>query len=377
MPKFTEVAIDLKANKVDVYSVPCAGSTIAKALLGLFAPHTYRFHASIATKAEMDAAQRAVAAQLPSLAKRGIRVSEIDRTLSGKINVGFSSANDKTAWASISRLVPAGRATWHHQAPHRSTQLAWYRYQDAAAWYGGDGLTNSALTAACSSSVPIKVNGTSYVLTAAHCGSTLYNNMIKTYKIGGSWQDPANWLRTSGSGYEGPVAWSDPMGQQPYSATSDTEIINARSGGYVFTGSPFSTTYVHQVGIGGETIGKSVCTSGAFSGEICNILISSIGNFYCEGAYSCVTVTWGQRSDGAAAAGHGDSGGPVYSYSGSSVYAQGMINVGYPGTEATCPNYSYWGDSPRVCYKKMGWISMATIQARWSSLRGFTITANS
>jgi hypothetical protein len=183
----------------------------------------------------------------------------------------------------------------------------------------------------CTSGMPIVINGSRYLVTAGHChdpalGGTfpqdVYNGGVKIGR--------ANWADFSQNGV-------------------DAAIITAPAGFYLYTG-PSTMVSVGSVPWN-SAVGQTVCAGGAFSGEKCALPVIKVD--YCSSYYpnriTCGVSTAG--APGAEAAGHGDSGGPMYvrspylRISGTIVAAasppfpcttQGPVQ---PGTTRTCMDY--------------------------------------
>lgn len=84
-------------------------------------------------------------------------------------------------------------------------------------------------------------------------------------------------------------------------------------------------------GYAGTAVGDRFCTSGSYSGTICNIRAMVVGVTINMGGYGEVKKTvLSEQQDGIAAVGNGDSGGPVFQPTGtnnSQATARGTISA--------------------------------------------------
>ncbi len=159
------------------------------------------------------------------------------------------------------------------------------------------------------------------MLTAAHCGgsSTLYD---------GNHLDPELFATES----------------ETFTRRSmDSMLVNARGGtdGWVFVGGYHERpedngAYTRRVSrLGYNSQGDIVCTSGANTGEHCNIYVASVDNYDDMGDYNLgpYAYAW-NRDDSKPFAGEGDSGGPVFRIrEDGSVGARGIIIQGVLSTK--------------------------------------------
>jgi hypothetical protein len=64
------------------------------------------------------------------------------------------------------------------------------------------------------------------------------------------------------------------------------------------------------------------------------------------------------------ALGDGDSGGPVYSYTGSNLLARGMTDIG--SVDRTCTSVPTGTSGLRGCYHTLYFVDMASIDSTWN-----------
>jgi hypothetical protein len=123
-----------------------------------------------------------------------------------------------------------------------------------------------------------------------------------------------------------------------------------------------------QTGTSTNAVGDKVCTSGAFDGQVCGLTVQVTDMTKCGNAgwgSFCVSHLAEATSSAPAtvAAGQGGSGGPVFSYSGSNILANGMIEQG-DGAFATCTSVPP-GISGRVCTDSVDYVEIPHINSNW------------
>lgn len=132
----------------------------------------------------------------------------------------------------------------------------------------------------------------------------------------------------------------------------DSELIDPNASpattGQVFSGPWTSSTLKNVGGATAPAVNQTVCTSGARSGEHCNLTVSATGvTWGCVGATCTGFIS--RAADLSAVIAGGDSGGPVYAYrSDGRVGARGVMSAGQyerpcgPTAEpAVCQAYAY------------------------------------
>lgn len=129
-------------------------------------------------------------------------------------------------------------------------------------------------------------------------------------------------------------------------ACRDTLWINYPNAvtGTIYTGAFNSNTTASVASATSDFVGDMVATGGASSGEHLNIPVQAVDVFIAVGGIPCATVgplTVAGYPNAQCAVAPGDSGGPVYSYSGSgAVIARGTITAGTKAVTAMCPGVS-------------------------------------
>jgi hypothetical protein len=206
--------------------------------------------------------------------------------------------------------------------------FAGWRFNDYAPWYGGDRITTSS-GSSCTTGFAATLNGGPAMLTASHCGG-----------VGTSfWNGP-----TSANG------WNF-MGSMNYSNTN-TDVASVGVGSYslyINVGSnPVAASQLYVGSWASPVVGEYLCQSGSFTGERCGLRVVDTNQYVCLSYFLWWCTSWqGPLADAVSiygstspAAGHGDSGGPVYLRSGSGGIAKGLVHGQLtPNAQASYPAY--------------------------------------
>ncbi|MFF4196225.1 S1 family peptidase [Nonomuraea sp. NPDC001831] len=187
---------------------------------------------------------------------------------------------------------------------------AYSRQDDVPSYYAGGRTWNARTGSGCSSGFAVyDKNGNPGFLTAAHCGE-----FWDSFYDGGGSGSPANRM--------GDLQWRLPK--------RDAAIVLADATADVFDGGPAASTSNRVVALWKAYVGNFVCNSGASLGEYCLIKVTETGwsGTYTNGQYVKHMVRAKSVVGGCAVA-HGDSGGPVYSYTNwfDDVAAQGITSA--------------------------------------------------
>ena len=223
------------------------------------------------------------------------------------------------------------------------------RQNDTAPFNGGDFISDNV--GDCTSGFPVH-NGTPdyYMITAAHCfnlGSTVYNKSV-TIPLG-----------------SGP-AMGNVSNRDTTSGGLDAELIylsHTSGSSLIWTGGTATQNPVRSVVSGAKTspVGYQVCADGAFEGTHCSLTIQANGVTISLNGRTVSSQVYVTSSD-PQAAGNGDSGGPVYRFSGSSLYGVGVISGG-ASTPSTCVNW--YPQTTRSCYSSLYYADLGPILAKW------------
>jgi hypothetical protein len=200
------------------------------------------------------------------------------------------------------------------------------RLLDIRAYYGGDRIVDSGGGQCSGGFAAWDPAGDRGMLTAGHCGPPQAGSLWSQ-----GYKDGAGVIRTTGvMGNITHRQWGDNV--------TDAEFLDATANGTTVQPTIYTTVdltaLTPHMPVGNAGISflgmTGVCAGGSFSGENCggtvqqvDICISSYN--YVGGAYNVCNITAVTPST---LAGPGDSGGPVYTYSGSSVTAYGLIQGG-------------------------------------------------
>lgn len=168
------------------------------------------------------------------------------------------------------------------------------RRSDPAPHRGGASITNG--TSTCTSGFTI-VSTARYMVTAGHCFSIRQN----VYSTGGEQ-------------YWGTVR------NRPHFPYYDFEAIGGSSyGSVIYTGN--ATGWTTLVGGAADpAVGAAYCRSGQTTYELCSQVITSLNADFCDEAGCTPTVIAYEGPDGQG----GDSGAPLYQYSGGKVHIRGL-----------------------------------------------------
>lgn len=179
------------------------------------------------------------------------------------------------------------------------------RAADSAPWFGGDKIVGSL---ACSSSFGFHDNASHYyTVTAAHCGynpgTVYYQNGAKfgtvtSYQWGGSNTDAAL-VQTNGS--TSSYVWADP------NQTSRAITSVAAS----------------------DPVGGLICTDGAAALEVCSVRIDGTGQTVTYNNHTITGAVAAHSLQGLGAFAEGNSGGPVYTATGTTGEARGIVDAHY------------------------------------------------
>lgn len=237
----------------------------------------------------------------------------------------------------VEGLTRAGSASLDHRFGARNLELfdltpaevpvpTAGRANDSSPWKAGDYISNSSHSSGCSSGFGIFFGAGSVQgnLTAAHCFS--------------AGQRVYNYAATEGHGSNRLMGFISNRDQ--HSRSTDAEILDTSfhggSSGSVWTGSPTSTTRKTVSGSATNPDGDAICNSGAYSGEVCGATIRN--NNLClkiDGVYRC-HIVHAVSSSHAIANETGDSGGPVFRFIHSRLYAVGIVSASSGADERSC-----------------------------------------
>lgn len=272
---------------------------------------------------QLNAIQASLQARWHSLVKSGMEVDEFGpNPLIGREEIGVVNLKARQA-AKLRRLYGARAIHVFNVTPRQadSRQLDASRVADTPPFNGGDAIVNSAHTIGCSTGFGIVIGAVLRLLTAGHC-----------YPVGTA-IDNGRWLY--GTTITGSNASMGTVTERAFSSDLDSEVISGPGSDLIWTGPIGNPQRATVSGVGSWAIGDQVCTSGANGGEICGLTVENVN--YCmfiSLKYLChITEVHGSRETIA-----GDSGGPVFRFSGSALEAVGTIS----GSDSTDDGNSYF-----------------------------------
>jgi hypothetical protein len=360
---YANAVVDSQANTVTIYLAHAPQGVVDQ--LEAAHPGTYVVANTAAfSEATVLKLEDAIGGRIPAWAAAGVRIGYLRPTLDGHLEVGVRS--DVAGAASRLRAQYGGAV--QVAADTEPTHLAAWRYNDTSPWNGGDFIYHLAggQWSDCSSGIPVHdaSNGTNYMLTASHCfwdfggvGTSVRNGYVRS--------DTNAVYSGSSTTLIGSVTKNSNLTSG--STTQDVALIKTPTSRNIFVAAWNSQGYGIQIGRATNHVGDQVCQSGAFDGQICGgIVIRALNQTVCPtGEVFCVKnlVQANNSTSGAVALGQGDSGGPVYSYTGSSLLARGMTDIG--SVTRTCSSVPP-GTSGRLCFHTLYFVDMAAIDSSWN-----------
>jgi streptogrisin D len=227
---------------------------------------------------------------------------------------GLSGAD---AAAEARRLIPSLHSSVPLDVSNASPVFA-DRWFDSPPYWGGayvERWINGAPRNACSTGFGVTGNNgaATYIMFANHCGAGEWRTGRVTLPDGTIAQ------RTLGN----TIAAND--------FQHDSQLILTSAANAVYVGDSFigpNQTYRVMKQAARNSSGEYVCTSGSYSGTVCNIKITGTGMTINIIGYGQVTgMVRADHQQMLGAAGNGDSGGPVITTLGSDTYARGTISA--------------------------------------------------
>lgn len=290
-PGFGGLWVD-KAGVTHVGVTPAEAGQFKSALSDRFAGE-FVLEQRGATYRDLEARRDRVTHMLPELKAAGLDLLEWGPDeVNGTLWVSLRQYSAEKA-AAVRRLLGADVVVKQALATGDSSEL-FSRTDDSPPWSAGIYLYPSATTPypQCTSGMPIVINRSRYLVTAGHCHDpALQGTFPQDVYNGGAKIGTANWADFTQNGV-------------------DAAIISGTAGFLLYRG-PNTLVGVESVPWN-SLVGQTVCAGGAFTGERCTLPV--IAANYCSSYYpnriTCGVSTAG--ASGAEAAGHGDSGGPMY-----------------------------------------------------------------
>ena len=250
--------------------------------------------------------QVSVAAVGPQLDGSGIDVTVV-ATDAAQVDKASSLLKDRYGDI-VDDVNAVGRKTSDDQL-----YFSGWRFNDFAPWYGGDRVRMGS-GGGCSTGFAAVYNNAPAMLTAAHCGG-----------VGESF---SNGPRTDGTfRFMGNANYSN-------SGTDVASIGVTGASNYINVGSALSPTQLYISYWASPVVGEYLCQSGSYTGETCGLRVVDTNQSVCQSWFLWWCTSWqGPLADvinsagsGSYAAGHGDSGGPVYLRMGTYGIAKGLVH---------------------------------------------------
>lgn len=356
-------SIDVAAQRVDLYRTkPGAALPAGMARAGV----TVRVHAAKYSAGQLDKAAESLKASRKALGDKGVVVSAFSVPVTGAgLDVTLLQAPASAKGAPKSLGAAAAKAVLtatlgDYVATTRTSSttetakpyFSGWRFNDYPSWYGGDRIAQG-----CTTGFPALFNGAMEMMTATHCGG---NGTVFT-----------NGPRSNGTtSYLGTVISAN-------SGTDVSVIDVAGSSNYINVG-PAENSSVRAVGAWqSPVVGSYICQSGSYTGEVCGLRVVDTNQSVCTSYFLWIcTAYMGPMADvvnylgsGYYAAGHGDSGGPLYWYD-STGYVRPVGQVHgqlFPNAKAAYPAYftdTMWCPAPE------GWMQRCSAGFSFAHMPG-------
>lgn len=312
----SQIAVYLKSSTP---AIRAAFQALAPAGMLVFRP-TPRSHR------DLDAIHQGMQSRWASLRSQGINLVEFGPNAGlGKEDVGIENLTAAQAHV-LEGMFGQGALNIYNvsAAEVKSRQLDTTRIDDTAPYNGGDAIEHVTSTSksGCTSGFGIRISGNRRLLTAGHCfnvGAHIINERCTSF------------TDCSGSGADMGDVTQDGLGDNRCNCNGqdlDSAVFtgcngNGTCGGsdLIFTGALGNPQIAVVSGIGSWSVGDQICESGAYGGEVCGFVVKQVN--YCDTIgeyYLCHLTRTYNANDNAVS---GDSGAPVFRFSGSSLYAVG------------------------------------------------------
>jgi hypothetical protein len=266
---------------------------------------------------QLNAIQSSLQGKWQSLVKSGIEVGEFgSNPLTGKEDIGVVNLTAGQA-ARLDRMYGAQALNIFDVTPKQAdaARVAASRIADTPPFNGGDAIVSATQHFnGCTSGFGVVIGGVPRLLTAAHC-YTVGTTVLNARSLGGT--------AISGSG-----AAIGTVIESALSSDLDSEVISAPGSDLIWTGPIGAPQRAAVSGVGTWAVGDQVCTSGAYGGEICGLTVQHVN--YCmplsEFPISFHLFCHLTQVQGPREIVGGDSGGPVFRFSGSALEAVGTVS---------------------------------------------------
>ncbi|MEV6985230.1 S1 family peptidase [Sphaerisporangium sp. NPDC051017] len=260
---------------------------------------------------ELDAASEQVRKAAYANRSAGVRSVRIPYDGSGlRVGVdqtGLGVARATSAFTAAANILPKLPVAHTLEKADLITKTG--RLNDHEQWLGGGRIRNySRNFIGCTGGFGVQgYDGYKYILTAGHCGK------------------PGDWFVDG-------VQNNDWVGQVKYENTGhDTMLIASNAQGSIWDGP--ADSYYHKPVVAWDWVypNELFCSSGSYTGVRCGLKQHDFTAWYCDfdiyNNFECYDdLIEAHQVDGLRATQPGDSGGPVFTLSGSGVVAKGIIS---------------------------------------------------
>jgi hypothetical protein len=373
---FGNVRISIPDNTVDLYLADSPANAATTAVLESEYPNVISVHSARESYADAQSLEQRIDAARESIAGSGSFLCSVTPNMDGTLSVGFSTV---AAGVSARLADLAGTmATAFEESDCSDVTLDAYRYSDTAPWNAGDLIRIDVPTDAnynyCTFGFGTHTasSGHHYLLTASHCwddvaGQAHANDVYNAYS-------DDNFNDLGAKTYMGSLAARDTSISTVGATTTDMAQVDAgsnQSSALTFVSCWNCAGSGTVAGVGSNTVGQQVCTSGGYDGQVCGITVEYKDKTRCVPNGGCLYPAvegWNTASGNQYVQGNGDSGGPVYSYSGSSIYAQGLISFHGGTSTEPCPIPGALAPNTRYCGTVGYWSDITADLARYGQV---------
>jgi len=312
---FAGVSTDVYRDTVDIYwrgPIPAQLITIANSHLQAHVS----IHSAPYSQGELDAAKGTLTKLLQDrrvqFASIGRKADGTGLTLGRPAQPTINSTTNTLINGAISAVgIPVEVAD---EVPVQTTS----RFADSVPFWGGNLIGAGPNSGPyCSGGFPASgPNNQWFLVTAWHCANA----------VSGAWYTGAGTFIGQNAGID--VTHDAMRVEIPPPPPNSLQRV-------IYTGAsiadPANESAAIVSGVARPSVGDFVCTSGAFSGELCGIRIVAIGRDTqtCDESGNCFifhSMAVGEQQDHLNAGGNGDSGGPVFHYADGRAVARGVLS---------------------------------------------------
>ena len=373
---FGNVKISIPDNHVDLYLADSPADAATTAALQSKYSNVISVHSARESYADAQSLELKIDAARRSIAGTDSFLCSVTPNMDGTLSVGFSSLTPEVS-ARLENLAGT-MATAFEESDCSNVMLDAYRYADTAPWNAGDliriDIPADTYYNYCTFGFGTHTasSGHHYLLTASHCwdevaGQGHANDVYNAYS-------DDNFNDLGSKSFMGTLASRDTSISTVGATTTDSAQVDAgsnQSSALTFVSCWNCAGSGTVSGVGSNTVGQQVCTSGGYDGQVCGITIEYKDKTRCVPNGGCLYPAvegWNIAAGNQYVQGNGDSGGPVYSYSGSSIYAQGLISFHGGTSTEPCPIPGALAPNTRYCGTVAYWSDISSDLARYGQV---------